>query len=364
MQAGRAGDGPDLAAARAALAAAGDDYQKFQFAASEHELERAIDLVTHAGVPPGEAQTLVEALTELATVEETSGRHADAVRACESLMVLRPNVTLDPVRVPPRVIQTCEAARGRRALAGRSVGITTTPPGAQLYVDGQPLGAAPVTVTLPVGTHYLYCVGRDQESQARTVEVEPGSAPATVRIELPEPPTRAPAEALRARLRRRGPRAETLAAAAALAAVAHVERVVVSAVERDGPDHWRLWLAATDPQRHAEPVVVVARVADDLGDAAPVVARMVAALVDPRARRGVTRVGEVGGGLDGLDFAAALFGEPPPSAAEAARPRDCRPARSHKALWLWVGGAVVVAGAALATGLLVGLDNGMLRVTY
>ena len=356
---------PDLSAARAALAAAREDYQKFQFAASERELERAIDLITRAGVPAGEAQTLIEALTELATVEETSGRHADAVHACEALMVMRPNVTLDPVRVPPRVMQACEAARRHRTPVVRSVTVSSTPPFRELYVDGQPLGAAPVTVTLPIGTHYLLCVGPDQQTQAQLLEIEPGSEQQSVHLDLPEPPALKLSEALRARLRRRGPRPQTVEAARALATVLEVERVIAGGVERDGADHWRLWLAAIDPQRHVEPVVAVARLADDLSDAPSVVPRMLAALISPRAHGGVTRIGELTAAVDALDFSAALFGQAPSSSGAAERvTRERAPARSRKAMWLWIGGAVAVAGAALTTGLLVGLDNGRLRVSW
>ncbi|HXU68603.1 MAG TPA: hypothetical protein VN947_04700 [Polyangia bacterium] len=364
VQLGRQGSVPDLSAARAALAAGREAYQRFQFAASQAELGRAVELVTRAGVPSGESQTLVEALTELATVEEMAGRHADAVQSCEALMVVRPDVTLDPVRVPPRVIQTCEAARARRAHEVRRVTVTSSPPFAQLFVDGQPFGGAPAAATLTVGMHYLFFVGREQQTYTQAVEVAPGAAPQLVRVELPESATARPAEALRARVRRRGPLPETIDAAVTLARVASVERVIVSAVEREGADRWRLWAAAIDPARRAAAAVVVARVGDDFADAPPILARVAEALAAakaPATERGAPlRVTDVSLPA-GLDFAAALFGRAPEVVAGPSRPaRERRP----KHLWWWIGGAAVVAAAAVTVGLTVGLDNGKLRVGW
>lgn len=363
-QLGPQGGAPDLTAARAALAAGREAYQRFQFAQSEAELGRAVELVTRAGVPAGESQTLVEALTELATVEEMAGRHADAVRSCEALMVIRPDVTLDPVRVPPRVMQTCEAARARRAHEVRRVTVTSSPPFAQLFVDGQPFGGAPAAATLTVGMHYLFFVGREQQTFAQAVEVAPGAEPALVRVELPEAATAKPAEALRARLRRRGPLPETIDAAAALARMAPVERVIVSAVEREGADGWRLWAAAIDPARRAAVTVVVARLGDDLADAPPILARVAEALAtanEPGKAAGAPlRVNDVKLPA-ALDFGAALFGHTPEVVATAPLPaRERRP----KHLWWWIGGAAVVVAAAVTVGLTVGLDNGQLRVKW
>jgi hypothetical protein len=362
VQLARQGALPDLSAARVALTAGREAYQRFQFQESEHQLGRAVELITQAGVPAGESQTLLEALTELATVEEMSGRHADAMQTCESLMVIRPDLTLDPVRVPPRVMQACEAARRRRALDVRRVTLTSTPPFVHLYVDGQPLGAEPVTVTLPIGRHYLFCVGPDQQTRAQALDVAPGGDTEVVRLELPEPPAAKLSEALRARVRRRGPLPQTLDAASALATVTAVERVIVSGLERDGADHWRLWAAAIDPARHVAPTVAVARLGDDLADAPPILARVAAALVTGRAAAGPARFGEATFAPT-LDFTAALFGSAPETGVVAAPPRAQRE-RRRPYLWLWIGGAALVAAAAVTVGLAVGLDNGKLRVSW
>lgn len=365
---------PDLAAARASLAAGREAYQKFQFAASARELEHAIVLVTQAGVPAGEAQTLVDALVELATVEEMSGRHADAAATCEALMVLRPDVALDPVRVPPRAIQTCEAARRRRSGDVRRVTLSAVPPFRQLFVDGQPYGAAPVTVTLAVGRHFLHVTAADGAVRALPLDVVAGGgAPQEVPLALPVLPAHQLAEALRARVRRRGPLPQTLEAASALATVAEVEQVIASGVERAGGERWRLWAAAIDPRHPGAPVVALAELADDLSDAPAQLALLAAALDERRttngeahAGHGVVRVGaaELPGALD---LGAALFGRAPPTAGAGlagGAPSVRRERALPKHLWWWVGGAAVVAAAAVTVGLTVGLDNGKLRISY
>ena len=280
-----------VAEGRAALAAGREQYQKFNFGQARAELERAVSLVENAGVPPGEATTLTTALTELAVVLESMNQHAAARETCDALIAIRPDIRFDPIRVPPNLIKMCEAVRSKRSLQTRRVTLTSRPPFAQLYVDGQPVGSSPVSLELPVGAHYLLYVGQNRLTVAQKLTVEAGNEPLSKEIQLPEQPEEKLTDALKLRLRRRGLLPQTVEATTAIGVVVGSDEVVVGGIERAAIDRLRLFVARIETNKSKGPRVIVAEVRDDLRDLKEVMTKVAALVVDPALAPGATFVG-------------------------------------------------------------------------
>ncbi|WP_257459588.1 PEGA domain-containing protein [Archangium lipolyticum] len=109
-----------------------------------------------------------------AALRQYSKMEAAFARALES----DPDVRLDPERVQPTVVTLFESLRER--LQGE-LAIDVEPSGAELRLDGRPLGQAPWRGPVPIGTHTLE-VGPGKT--ALQVKVRPGRTE-QVRVVLP-----------------------------------------------------------------------------------------------------------------------------------------------------------------------------------
>jgi hypothetical protein len=89
-----------------------------------------------------------------------------------------PDVSLDPERVQPTVVALFESLRER--LRGE-LAVDVEPSGAELRLDGRPLGQAPWRGPVPIGTHTLEV---DQGRTTLQVKVRPGRTE-QVRVVLP-----------------------------------------------------------------------------------------------------------------------------------------------------------------------------------
>jgi hypothetical protein len=81
-----------------------------------------------------------------------------------------PEAALDPTRVDPTVVKLLDATRAR--LQG-TVAVASHPAGAEVTVDGQPAGAAPLSLPLGVGRHRLEVRWPEGGLAAAEVQVRP-----------------------------------------------------------------------------------------------------------------------------------------------------------------------------------------------
>ena len=73
-----------------------------------------------------------------------------------SALFIDPGMTIDRVYFPPPIVSLFEEVRvGLQARATGGMSIATDPNGADLFVDGRPAGAAPLTLNLPEGDHFV-----------------------------------------------------------------------------------------------------------------------------------------------------------------------------------------------------------------
>lgn len=96
---------------------------------------------------------LVNGLCQLAKNNETA-----ALLAFREALRLRPNLRLDPAQYAPSVQSALESARAAQAVvpAKASLAISTVPPFAQVWINGENRGQSPLTLEdLPKGPLYL-----------------------------------------------------------------------------------------------------------------------------------------------------------------------------------------------------------------
>jgi hypothetical protein len=87
--------------------------------------------------------------------------------------VKTPEVKTPEVKTPevkPAAVKTPEVKPA--AEGGASLQVTTTPPGAQLFVDGEPKGQAPLLLTLAPGRHKVVAVAEQSKLKKEEVKIE------------------------------------------------------------------------------------------------------------------------------------------------------------------------------------------------
>ncbi len=162
---------------------------------TQGDVEGALRALEAAAAEGGDAATLER--VHLLRAQCFSARQ-DFVRAEEAFaqaLEANPEATLDPSRVDPTVVKLLEGVRAR--LTGTVV-VRSTPPGAELQLDGTPVGAAPRTLQAPVGKRTLtasWAGGAAQaielqvrpRSEVRVVWVQGASGPSGTSLEWPVP---------------------------------------------------------------------------------------------------------------------------------------------------------------------------------
>jgi len=168
LDAPAAGGGDDLEALFGRAQAA---YMAGDYAASARTLEGMLGGMEADGAPPVPRDRWTRALLRLAQVEATLGRGALSRSAIERALAVEPGLVADPEQYSPRFRREVEQARARLELAPRlRLAVTAGGVPAEVEIDGQPVGRAPVEVLLPPGRYH--------------VGVRDGSAAGGARVEL------------------------------------------------------------------------------------------------------------------------------------------------------------------------------------
>jgi hypothetical protein len=150
---------------------------------------------------------------------------------------------LDPARYPPAIVALYGKAQAAPAGKAR-LSVITEPPGARVWLDGKPVGAAPLELTdVAPGEHYLAATLDGHAARGERISLADGDT-ASETLLLGRLPAEERARSLRAGLMAEGLADVTWARAAAdLADLASVDLMVIV---RDAPDGSGLEAAAWD----------------------------------------------------------------------------------------------------------------------
>lgn len=224
--------GPDVPAQLAELDrsydAARTAYQNGDFATSIRSF-RAVT-TSLARLPPGDDvfQAWTRAMLRLAKAESDLGRPDEARAVLDRLVRAAPAVVADPELYPPKFVRLVEEAKGRlAALPTRRLAIGSTLPGTRAYVDGRPVGEAPIKVELAAGRYRVS--GRSGTTRSVVVEVDLGSSDQELPLDF------SPAQSLRPLLGPGLALAEPASTRGAVSAGALLGLDALVAVNLDGP---------------------------------------------------------------------------------------------------------------------------------
>lgn len=122
----------------------------------------------------------------LAKAESDLG-HQEAVRTTlDELLRAYPAVAVDPMLYLPKFVRQVEEARVRlKATPAQRLTVTSLASDARVYVDGQEIASAPVTVTLPRGRHKVS--GARGASHLRPIQVDLDTEEVTVVLDFDLP---------------------------------------------------------------------------------------------------------------------------------------------------------------------------------
>ncbi|MEC9071032.1 MAG: PEGA domain-containing protein, partial [Myxococcota bacterium] len=115
-----------------------------------------------------------------------AGDEKEGRKALRHLVEVRPDMILDKRKVPKEALDDLEAIKSRiGGTPARPLKVVSSPPGAQVYVDGIPKGVAPLSIQgLTVGRHVLRMVMDGHESRSRAFTTS-GAKKKTLKLKLP-----------------------------------------------------------------------------------------------------------------------------------------------------------------------------------
>ncbi len=142
--------------ARTTLQKGRDALFKMEIDSAILQLADAVDQLI-AVLPYIKKQELADAMMAVAIAQFQKGKTQAMQQALRRLFVWRPTYTADPTQVPPQMTDAVEAARHEVSqLARADLQVSSEPSGAQVFVDGDFIGVAPISVPgLAVGEHYV-----------------------------------------------------------------------------------------------------------------------------------------------------------------------------------------------------------------
>jgi hypothetical protein len=265
------GDQATLERARTLIAQARDAYRSFDYDAAFDKLRQA-DASLRGLYPSGEVvAALVDTNVLMGQVWAARKDEAQAIASFRLARRLAPEqASLDPAKYRPQIVELYDKAGASQKGSGK-VAITTDPPGAMVWIDGQQAGPAPIEIAVGAGDHYLGATldGHVPRTE-RIAVVDGGRSDQTFLLE--RLPAEQRARAIRQRLLRRTADADWQRGAADLADVASVDVLVIlrTATAADGTPGTSLeWAAFSLDTGKLGPFVPVEGGAKGLVDTLP-----------------------------------------------------------------------------------------------
>lgn len=180
-------DGPDALVVRQAeerLVAAEESFEAFQSNATRAQLERARSLLFT--VAPSETTThlLADLSFRMALLHLRDDNRGLAMNELQLLHRLDERTTIDPVRYPPDVVRAFRIAlREAPREENATLRISTTYDGAPVFLDGRPVGKAPLQLAITSGVHIVAVAAPQYQAAAQKIVVDPGAV-TTLNIDL------------------------------------------------------------------------------------------------------------------------------------------------------------------------------------
>ncbi len=171
-----------VSVASAAPKAAADPVAAATSAMAEADFDKALAVLTAGLKKPGLKQPMIaklqrmrgEALVALQRLDE-------ATVAFSAALAADPSLELDPTSASPDAVSAMDKAR-RQILSELTVSVTGA--AADIKIDGDELGPAPLKTKVGAGTHKVEAVAADGHTVVKDIEIKPG-VPLALTLELP-----------------------------------------------------------------------------------------------------------------------------------------------------------------------------------
>jgi hypothetical protein len=139
--------------------AARDAYSRFDYEGALERLRQAELALATAPPVPEVTRLLVDVNLLVGVVEADRGETAHALEAFRVAQRLDPaRRALDPGGYRPRVVALYAQAAASPEMRRARLDVVTEPAGAAVWIDGRPVGAAPLGAALEIGQHYVAAV--------------------------------------------------------------------------------------------------------------------------------------------------------------------------------------------------------------
>lgn len=147
---------------------------RVQFTEATKLLQRSFDQI--ARLPPGQERSTLKIQVELLRGLALRGaeRLNESDEAFRRILRLAPSAQLDPDYSTPSTRQRFETLRREVADAGKqrvTLEVQSNPPGAEVHLDGLPVGTTPEPISIHPGTYQLFLVKDGRRSFPRSIEV-------------------------------------------------------------------------------------------------------------------------------------------------------------------------------------------------
>ena len=155
------------------LAAARTDFLQQKYARVQKDVQDIREALWQLAPSDARWKSLQDAAALEAWIAEKQGSQADVDAALLPVVRIEPNFHPDKHLFPPNVDKLARqvAARAKGAPEG-SLRVTSVPDGLPIWVDGKPVGKAPVNVQLARGEHRVEATFAGHRGLAHTVHVE------------------------------------------------------------------------------------------------------------------------------------------------------------------------------------------------
>ncbi|HOX42026.1 MAG TPA: PEGA domain-containing protein [Myxococcota bacterium] len=167
---------PLAARARAQIAKGQELFVRLKAELAIVEFQGALRLLEAAFADLERLDDLAEAHLGLGVTYQAQGQDAQAEREFQRVLLLQPERQLDEAVYSPLVLERFERARQQLATSLKgSVSLLSQPPGADVRMDGRPVGATPITIPdVRPGAHYFSLRLDGHRTWSGVLEVRPG----------------------------------------------------------------------------------------------------------------------------------------------------------------------------------------------